>query len=108
MRGLVYAVLPFSHSHVIDDVEHLLTLTMWIVRHVALHAGAATGGHAAALCRGFTHARLLMHTGDSTCPSKAPQRARWVAPSIRCLQKMNPSFEGQPSDQPGVAGRDVI
>ena len=25
-----------------------------------------------------------------------------------CLQKMNPSFEGQPSDQPGVAGRDVI
>ena len=25
-----------------------------------------------------------------------------------CLQKMNPSFEGQPSDQPGVVGRDVI
>ena len=25
-----------------------------------------------------------------------------------CLQKMNPSCEGQPSDQPGVAGRDVI
>ena len=25
-----------------------------------------------------------------------------------CLRKMNPSYEGQPSDQPGVAGRDVI
>ena len=25
-----------------------------------------------------------------------------------CLQKMNPSFEGRPSDQHGVAGRDVI
>ncbi len=27
---------------------------------------------------------------------------------IACLQKMNPSFEGQTSDQPGVAGRDEI
>ena len=25
-----------------------------------------------------------------------------------CLRKMNPSYEGQTSDQPGVAGRDVI
>ena len=25
-----------------------------------------------------------------------------------CLRKMNPSYEGQSSDQPGVAGRDVI
>ena len=73
---LEYAVLPFYHTHVIDGIKHLLILTMWVVRHVALHTGAATGGHAAALCRGFTDARLLMHTGDSTCPAKAPQRAR--------------------------------
>ncbi len=25
-----------------------------------------------------------------------------------CLYKMNPSFEGQTSDRPGVAGRDVV
>ena len=25
-----------------------------------------------------------------------------------CSQTMDPSFEGQTSDQPGVAGRDVI
>ena len=25
-----------------------------------------------------------------------------------CFHKLNPSYEGQTSDQPGVAGRDVI
>jgi len=89
IRGPVYAVLPFYHDHVVDDIKHLLILTMWVVRHVASHTGAATGGHAAALCRCFAHARLLIHKGDSTCPGKAPQRARWAAPSVLhmlCLQ----------------------
>ncbi len=56
------------------------------------------------------HQLLAAHEGPQTMQAFMWQEdligvAKFVT---ACLRKMNPSYEGQTSDQPGVAGRDVI
>ena len=50
-----------------------------------LAAGAAEGCNTAAFGGCLAHARLLLHTGHSTSPDKAPQLSRWASLSTLFL-----------------------